>query len=239
MIRILFLLLIATSCCCSNDFNSDPLGCRQIPCRMGVWKARKKPIPCREREGGIPIPPLEGAIQIVDYVPFSEVIIPFAYELQRTRRLRFEDSKIYFDEGGMRRFRVIFSTQLHLELCEARELMVTVVEGLLSRMNADPRILESFDHEPVTPLDLELYFSYESYMVEYVDPHYMAWMSLHDGLVRYYDGVLKNMRLDFWHSRIEPYFKSLEFVQISKGAREEFEREHPTKKREYGIRSLE
>lgn len=236
MMRLFFLILIATSSCCSNQFNCTPFRCRQIDCRTGICKSEMGS-PCREM--GMRIPPLGEGVQIVDYLPFSEVIIPFALELQHTRRLRFEDSKIYYDGGGVLRFRVIFSTQLHLELCESRELMVTVVEGLLSRLNADPRILESFDHEPVTAIDLELYFSYESYMIEYVDPQYIAWMSLHDGFVRYYDGVLKNMRIDFWNGRIEPYYKSLEFVQIAKGAQEEYEREHPVKKHKSGIRSLE
>ena len=55
----------------------------------------------------------------VDPLAFSEVIIPYAFELSRTKRLRFEDSKVYFTSVAQR-FRVIFSTQNILEICEAR-----------------------------------------------------------------------------------------------------------------------
>lgn len=157
--------------------------------------------------------------QVVDTLAFSEVIIPYATELKYSHRLRFEDSKIYYDEFA-RRFRVIFSSQLILELCEARDLMVTVVEGLLERMNASSGVTGSFDHFPIVAEDLELYFSFESYYIEYNDTSYIAWMSLHDGLVRYLDGLIKNPRIDFWHSRIEPYYKSLQFVQITRASEE-------------------
>lgn len=171
----------------------------------------------------------------IDYTPFSEVIIPYSQELRRTRRLRFEDSKIYFD-NAVRRFRVIYSTQDILELCDVRELIVHVVEGLLERMNSHPDVEVTFDHAPITADDLEIYISFESYFIEYVDPHYIAWVSLHDGFVRYYSGVLKDPRQDFWHHRIEPYAKARTFVQISQDAEEQYLRAHPKKTREPRIR---
>lgn len=158
--------------------------------------------------------------QVVDSLPFSEIIIPYATELRYTKRLRFEDSKLYYDENFARRFRVIFSSEAILELCEARDLMVTVVEGLLERMNASGGVTSAFDHFPIEADDLELYFSFESFDIEYNDGTYIAWMSLHDGLVRYITGWIKNPRIDFWDARIEPYYKSLQFVQITRAAEE-------------------
>jgi hypothetical protein len=157
--------------------------------------------------------------QKVDTIPFSEVIIPYAVELQHTKRLRFEDSKVYFDDF-VGRVRVIFSSQEILELCEARDLLVTVVEGLLERLNATPSVVENFDHFPITADDLELYFSFESFDIEYNDGTYIAWMSLHDGFVRYINGLVKNPRIDFWDARIEAYSKSLLFVQLQRAAEE-------------------
>ncbi len=158
--------------------------------------------------------------QVIDPLSFSEVIIPYAIELRRTKRLRLEDSVVYYNDNFAERYRVIFSSQEILEVCECRHLIVSVVEGLLERMNASPGIVESFDHFPITADDLELYFSFESYDIEFNDGTYIAWMSLHDGLVRYLNGLVKNPRIDFWDARIEPYYKSLQFVQIEDAAEE-------------------
>lgn len=157
--------------------------------------------------------------QTVDPLPFSEVIIPYAVELKYAKRLRFEDSAVYYDDF-VERFRVIFSSQEILELCEARDLMVTVVEELLSRLNSKPSVTVSFDHFPITYEDLEIYFSFESFDIEYNDGSYIAWMSLHDGLVRYWSGLLKNPRIDYWDARIEPYYKSLQFVELTRAGEE-------------------
>lgn len=174
---------------------------------------------CCDREGGLPRGAYGTFTQVIDATAFSEVIIPYAVELKYTERLRFEDSKVYYDDFA-ERFRVIFSSQEILELCEARDLLVTVVEGLLERMNASAGVTGSFDHFPIVADDLELYFSFESYDIEYNDGTYIAWMSLHDGTVRYLSGLIKNPRIDFWNTRVEPYYKSLEFVQITRAAEE-------------------
>lgn len=158
--------------------------------------------------------------QPIDPLAFSEVIIPYAVELRRTKRLRLEDSVVYYNDHFAERYRVIFSSQEILELCECRHLMVSVTEGLLERMNASPGIVDAFDHFPITADDLEFYFSFESYDIEFNDGTYIAWMSLHDGMVRYLNGLVKNPRIDFWDERMEPYYKSLQFVQIENAALE-------------------
>lgn len=171
---------------------------------------------CKDKNSGA----YDSYTQIIDPLGFSEVIIPYAVELRRTKRLRLEDSVVYYNDNFAERFRVIFSSQEILEVCECRHLMVSVTEGLLERMNASPGIVDSFDHFPITADDLEFYFSFESFDIEYNDGTYIAWMSLHDGTVRYINGLVKNPRIDFWDARIEPYFKSLQFVQIEKAAEE-------------------
>lgn len=175
---------------------------------------------CTDAKGNprrVPEETYAAVTQVVDPLAFSQVIIPYAVELRQTKRLRFEDSKVYYDDFVVR-FRVIFSSQDILELCEARDLMVSVTEGLLERMNAEPGVVANFDHFPITAEDLELYFSFESFDIEYNDGTYIAWMSLHDGLVRYLNGLIKNPRIDYWDARIEPYYKSLEFVMITRAA---------------------
>lgn len=173
-------------------------------------------------------------VQKVDVGSFSEVIIPYATELGHTHRLRFEDSKVYYDDF-VERYRVIWSTQQILELCEARDLLVTVVEGLLERMNNNSQVIASFDHYPITADDLEIYFFYESYYIEYVDPTYMAFVSLHDGTVRFINGLIKNPRKDFWDIRTETYEESYRFATLTRASEKAYAEEHAPKKRRSSV----
>lgn len=171
---------------------------------------------------------------------FSETIIPYAMEVAHDHHLRFEDTRVYYHNATAERVMIIFTMQAAMEVCEARFLLVDVVEGLLEQLNSDPRIVDAFDHQPITAYDLEIYFNVESFYVEYVDPTYMAWVSLHDGIVRFYDGIIKDWHKDFWHARVEPYWKSLEFVEIMRGAEELIKAKEKlqVKKEELKVREL-
>jgi hypothetical protein len=168
-------------------------------------------------------------IQKVDVNSFSEVIIPYATELGHTHRLRFEDSKVYYDDF-VQRFRVIWSTQQIVELCEARDLLVTVVEGLLERLNANSQVIASFDHYPITSDDLELYFFYSCNFVEFDDPTYMAFVSLHDGTVRYINGLIKDPRNDWWDARTETYDEAYRFATLTRASEKAYLDAHAPKK---------
>lgn len=177
----------------------------------------------------------QGFIKDIDIHAFSAVIIPYALELERTKRMRFEDTKIYQkDDGeGVRWIRLILSSQAILDLCESRELLVDIVEGLLERLNKDPVILASFAHQPITASDLEIYLSFESFYVEYDNPTFIAWVSLLDGDVRIFDGVLKDFRKDYWNSRVESYVRSRDYVMITRKARDELDKKYPMKRKRF------
>lgn len=174
-----------------------------------------------------------GLIKNVDCHAYSAQVIPFTMELERTHRMRFEDLKIYqFDDGqGVRWVRLILSTQNIMDLCQSRELIVDVVEGLLERLNSDPVILESFAHRPITASDLEIYISFESFYIEYLNPTFIAWISLLDGDVRYFSGVIKDFHKDWWNSRLEPYYKAKDIVMITRKAALELDKRYPRKQR--------
>lgn len=164
--------------------------------------------------------------QKVDVEPMSRTLITYANELRHELGLRFEDSNIYYDEF-VKGVRIIFSTQAILELKEAREVVVDVVEGLLKRMNADPVIASQFECGFMSVDQVELYISFESYFNEYVDQEYIGWVSLIDGITRFYAGIIKDPYIDFWHARTEPYSKSLQFVTFEREAESAYEAAHP------------
>lgn len=172
------------------------------------------------------IPELGYWDQKVDVEPMSRTLIAYANELRHELGLRFEDSNIYYDEF-VKGVRIIFSTQAILELKETRELVVDVVEGLLKRMNADPVISSQFECGFMSADQVELYISFESYFNEYVDQEYIGWVSLIDGITRFYAGIIKDPYLDFWHARTEPYSKSLQFVTFEREAETAYEAAHP------------
>lgn len=180
-----------------------------------------------------------GLLKDIDTHAYSAVIIPYAMEWERKARMRFEDTKIYQkDDGqGVRWVRLIFSTQNIFDLCQSRGLIVDITEGLLERLNNDPAIVASFAHSPITASDLEIYISYESFYIEYLNPTFIAWVSLLDGDVRYLDGVIKDFKKDWWNSRFEPYYKAKDFVMISRKAAAELDKKYPKKKRESGFLS--
>ncbi len=204
-----------------NEWGHDPEG------RSGTWFAL----------GSFGNDPGVGMLKDVDTHAYSSVIIPYALELERTRRMKFEDSKIYqVDDGmGVRWVRLFLSTQNIMDLCEARALLVDIVEGLLERLNANSAVTSSFAHTPITASDLEIYISFASFFVEYDNPTYIAWVSLIDGEVMIIDGVIKDFRKDFWNHRVEPYHKSKDFVMISRKAEQELDKKYPTKKKRSGL----
>lgn len=148
----------------------------------------------------------------------SRVVITYANKMRVEKALRFEDSQIFYSDYA-EVIRIIFSTQLILELKETRELIVDLVEGLLKELNNDPIITTQFQAGMVKPENIELYIGFESYFNEYVDQMYMGWISMIDGIVRYYAGILKDFRKDFWYNRCEPYYKSVQFVTFDREAR--------------------
>lgn len=148
----------------------------------------------------------------------SRVVITYANKMRVEKALRFEDSQIFYSDYA-EVIRIIFSTQLILELRETRELIVDLVEGLLKELNSDPLITSQFQAGMVRPENIELYIGFESYFNEYVDQMYMGWVSMYEGIVRYYAAILKDFRKDFWYNRCEPYYKSVQFVTYDREAR--------------------
>lgn len=153
----------------------------------------------------------------IDAEEFSRTVIRFSTYLKREKGLSLEDSRCYYTDC-VERLRLVYSSQKILDMCAARELLVDVVEGFLDELNSNSIIRSDVCSGAFTADDLEIYINFESYYVEYVDPFYVAWVVLDNGLASYYMGTLKQWYYDTWHSRIEPYYKSREFVEAQREA---------------------
>ncbi|MBA3958371.1 MAG: hypothetical protein H0X51_08290 [Parachlamydiaceae bacterium] len=123
--------------------------------------------------------------------------------------------------------RIEMRTQLIIELCEARQLIVDFVEELLDRINNSP-VSMKLSPTPFTAEHLEISIDFESYFGRYIDPLYIGWVDLEGGIVYYYAFTVKGHRLDNWHSRYEPYFLAKSFATFRRDAEERYHRAHPT-----------
>lgn len=158
---------------------------------------------------------------------FSSVIIPYAVELRYDKRLHLQQSYVLY-AGGAPKIRLQFISQDILEMCQARGLLVDVVEGLLDRLNRNIPRTTGFPY-PFTAASLEIYIDFESYYSRYVDPYYIGWVVLENGMAWYYAFNAKDYTRDFWNVRHEPYFKSLSFAKIRRRAEKEYENVHKIK----------
>lgn len=146
-------------------------------------------------------------------------------ELKYERRLHLENAMYCSGIDGPM-IRLEFITQNIMELCEARELLVDVVERFLFRLNSN-YIDPDLRPEPFTSDNLEIYINFESFYVLYVDRFYIGWVVLEDGECYYYASNLKNHKLDFWGAHQEPYFKSKSIAHAQIEAEKEYKRIHP------------
>ncbi len=131
--------------------------------------------------------------------------------LRHAKHLRLEDSKVYYDDT-INAIHMEFLSQDVLEIREARMILVDLVEGLLAELNRNPILGAEFIQYPLNEGNLEIYINFESFHGLFVDPYYVSYIKLEDGEAKFYAFDNKYNGVNLWDYRIEPYFKSREFV---------------------------
>lgn len=154
----------------------------------------------------------------------SAVIWDYTIELAHDKQLRLENSYVVAGDGYSV-IRMEFTSQAILEVGPARQLLVDLVEGFLDRVNKSPVAAELIPY-PFDANHLEIYIDFESFYGVHVDPFYVGWMVLEQGMAYYYAFDLKNMKKDFWDARIEPYDKSRSYVYLERAAEEHYKAKH-------------
>lgn len=144
--------------------------------------------------------------------------------------LRHEHSRVVYDNSGFLRLEFQFSTQDIMEVDEARGLLVDYVEFVLGEINRDALLCGQLSQYPFTADNLDIIILCESFLPSYVDPFYVGCIKLKHGYSYFYAADEKDQSLYSWHSRVEPYAKSREFINLERAAEREYSREHPDKK---------
>lgn len=158
--------------------------------------------------------------------PVADVVLRYATELKYEQELHLMDSRIVYDDS-LRRVRLDFISQHIFELCDARLLLVDIVEELLKRLNASAEARNQMVKRHFDYFDLEIYIHYESYFILYTDPMYISWITLRDGISSFYAGDNALYALEKWHARSEEYYKSRLFATIMRDSEQNYKDTHP------------
>lgn len=170
----------------------------------------------------------------IDTETVMEIIIPYAVELEHVKQLHLEDSSISYGNGNVyiQKIKLNFITQTILELQEARELLVDITEELMGNLNNDPILYDYLAHYPITTANLDICIKFESYFGLYLDKRYVHWIMLQNDFSYFYafdltnEFNLWNVNSENWHQRVEPYYKSLQIVNLRRAAEKHYQDTH-------------
>lgn len=168
----------------------------------------------------------------VDTEEVSRVVLTLSTEFKYEHHLFLEDAKVFYGDG-IEKIKLCYITQDILEMCEARALLVDVVQGMLERLNDNPIVASQSTWMPLSSDQIEVSIICETFWGQYGDSKYINWILLQDGWAHYYDQDIQNHYLDLFYVRNEPYTKSLEFVTIQREAESAYKEAHSKPKRSF------
>lgn len=180
--------------------------------------------PLYEPLAPFPVEP-EPTIEVINSAEMTSVIQNYTVMLKHKKRLRLEHANTFYKDG-IRTVQLRFDSQDLKDMCEARMLIVDVVEGLLADLNENPLLGVEFSNFPMRPSNLEIYIRFESYYGRYVDPYYISCINLEDGVVIYYTFDLHDRNKSCWHKRVEDYSTSREIALYQRAAEKAWDDEH-------------
>lgn len=156
-------------------------------------------------------------VQKIDTLEISSTILNFSAKLGKNCNLFLEDSYVSYNDD-IKKICLRYSSQKLLTLCEARLLIVELTEEFLDRLNSGPPLTFECEQFPITAAQLDIRINFESFYGKYCDQQYIGLIWLQNGCVHFFAFDRKDIKLDWDHHRIEPYFKSKELALIKKDA---------------------
>lgn len=163
-------------------------------------------------------------VKVIDSEEMTWIVekIMAKYKHVEGRRLKLEHSSVCYDTAIIG-LRLEISSQEILMMCQARDLLVDLVEDFLREINSDPILGDQLASYPFSANHLQIEINFESFFGIYVDPFYIGCIQLRNGMVRYSAFDMKDEHWHSWHSKVEPYVKSRELSKIARAADEDYE----------------
>lgn len=163
----------------------------------------------------------------------STEIIMFGEKMRAERQWVLEDSLVKYNKD-VHKIHLLFRGQDIFELCEARHALVEVVDEFLETINSHEGILADHGGEEYTYEDLDVRLKFTSFVEQFVDPMYIAWVHLHHGTTNFYSGTFLAYQVNpynSWFRRREYFSQSRVIVYAQKAAQAlYFKKESPEDK---------
>jgi len=150
----------------------------------------------------------------VDVTELSGEIITYSAYLYNEKGLHLDDSCVYYNARNIKRVRLDYSSMGILDLCEARQLLVDVVEGFTRQVNSNGWVNAQLAHFPFDEDDLEIYIKFVSFYNRYIDLQRVGLIKLKDGIAEYFAADSLDWEVDCWHQRREWYWQSRLFADF-------------------------
>ncbi len=140
------------------------------------------------------------------------IVVSYSDELERYKRLFLSDSRAFYDHY-VEFIWMKLRTQAVMDLYEARDLIVYVVEGLLERINMDPVVSRDLYNYPFDAKNLIIEIEFDSFN-QYIDARTIARVHMHENDVHYYASDALDPDTVWYHQRCEPYDKAYRFSKF-------------------------
>ncbi|CRX38750.1 hypothetical protein [Estrella lausannensis] len=151
----------------------------------------------------------------VDNEEMTKIVLTYARDLKKQYKLKLHDSRMYYNDS-IYKLRLDFTSQQISDLCEARFVLVDIVEGYLKRINENSILRGQIANRPFSANNIEVHVTFTSFYVKLDDPMYVQSMILEDGTAFFFNAELGQRTSEYWHKRIEPYSKTLQIVNIER-----------------------
>jgi len=152
----------------------------------------------------------------------QEVSVNFKHK----RRLRLADAKTFYNEEGIHTIQLKYTTQELLDPSVARLLIVDLVDSMTDKLNGNMYLVPEFSHLVFLPSNFEIYISCESYYARYVDPLYIRYICIEDGIITYYAADLNDNNKNCWHVRKESFKTAHSIAVHERKAEEEYNKKY-------------
>lgn len=143
----------------------------------------------------------------------------FAQKMKYEKFLMLEDSQVYYDQS-IHRFRLDFTTQSILTLCQARKLLVDVVDDFIAYVNANAEL--TINRGPFTECDLELFITPTTYYGVYTDVNRVGLITMRNGISHFFSFATLDPDRDHWKKRSEFFWQSRTIVEFQRQGEEQY-----------------
>lgn len=146
----------------------------------------------------------------------TRIITIYSIELKQQLCLQLENAYVMHDDFGFHVW-VDWKSQENLDIEEGRRYFVSIVEGLLDRLNYDDNLKSMTGNFQFSPDFLYLSIEFESFFGKYIDPLYIGRLELVDGIFGAFyahDGF--DVKSPVYHKHFEPYETSVLIVQTQR-----------------------